>query len=226
MENLNPAVSITLADAVEKKIYQYISRNKMQPGDSLPKEEELSNVLKVSRSIVREAMSRLRMLGLVETRKKKGMTIAQPDAFIGLEKMVSTGVMSEEYRKDLLEMRVILELGMTDYIFYNKTNSDTKELEAIVKKENLKKITLYELNQLDMAFHSKLYDISGNKVLKHLEVILKPVFRNIYDDAEKSSKTISTGHKEICNILRCGTADEFREVMRKHLSVYMKFEIK
>lgn len=226
MENLNPVVSITLADAVEKKIYEYISRNKMHPGDSLPKEEELSKVLKVSRNIVREAMSRLRMLGLVETRKKKGMTIAQPDAFIGLEKMVSTGVMSEEYRKDLLEMRVILELGMADYIFNKKTDRDIKELEAIVEKENLKGMTLYELNQRDMAFHSRLYDISGNKVMKHLQGILKPVFRNIYDDAEKSSKTITTGHKEICNILRCGTADKFREVMRKHLSVYMKFETK
>lgn len=226
MENLNPVVSITLADAVEKKIYEYISRNKMHPGDSLPKEEELSKALKVSRNIVREAMSRLRMLGLVETRKKKGMTIAQPDAFIGLEKMVSTGVMSEEYRIDLLEMRVILELGMADYIFNKKTDSDIKELEAIVEKENLNKMTLYELNQLDMAFHSRLYNISGNKVLKHLQGILKPVFRNICDDAEKSSKTITTGHKEICDMLKCGTADEFREVMRKHLSVYMKFETK
>ena len=154
------------------------------------------------------------------------MTIAQPDAFIGLEKMVSTGVMSEECRKDLLEMRVILELGMADYIFAKKTDDDIKALESIIEKESYGRITLYELNQLDMAFHSKLYEISGNKVLKRLQGILKPVFRNIYDNAEKSSKTITTGHKEICKILRHGTVEKFREAMRKHLSVYIKFKIK
>lgn len=224
METMNPVFSVTLADAVEKRIYEYIAGNKMREGDILPKEEELSRTLNVSRNIVREALSRLRMLGLIETRRKKGMTLTQPDAFIGLEKILSAGVMSEEYRKELLEMRIILELGMADYIFNNKTDNDIEELEAIVAKENSKKTTLYELNQLDMVFHSKLYEISGNKLLKHFQGILGPVFRSIYEGAKTSSNRIVTGHKEICKVLRQGPAEEFRKIMHKHLSVYMKFK--
>lgn len=222
MESFNHVSSMTLADAVEKKIYEYITAHKMTPGDPLPKEEELAKLMNVSRNIVREALSRLRMLGLVETRKKKGMTIAQPDAFIGLEKMVTTGVMSDEYLKDLLDMRIILELGMSDYVFNNKTEKDIKELEAIIAGETSKKITASELNQIEIAFHSKLYEMSGNGVLKRLQNILKPFFQSI---SKKPRKEVTVSalpeHKDICRVLKNGSAEEFREIMNRHLSVYI-----
>ena len=226
MIKLNPVVPITLADAVQEKICEYISDNKMNAGDPLPKEEELSKVLQVSRNILREALGRLRILGLVETRKKKGMSVAQPDAFIGLEKMVATGIMSEEYRQELLEMRVILELGMSDYIFERKNENDIKELEAIVERENSKGIDVYELHRLDMTFHAKLYEIAGNNMLKRFQGILRPVFRSICEEAKKSSREAKTHHREICKVLRHGSLEEFRQIMRKHLSVYMTFKTK
>ncbi len=224
MEGLNPVYSVTLADAVEKKIYEYIGKNKMSKGDTLPKEEELAKALNVSRNIVREALSRLRMLGLVETRKKKGMTLAHPDAFIGLERILATGLMSEEYRKDLLEMRIILELGMSDYIFHYKTESDIRELEAIASKENSRKISWKEIEDIEIAFHSKLFEMSENSMLKRLQKILRSFFRSIENKPPRRSKSSSPPtHKDICDVLKNGTADEFRQVMHRHLIVYMKF---
>lgn len=221
MEGLKPVSPLTLADAVEKKICEYISRNKLNKGDTLPKEEDLARTLNVSRNILREALSRLRMLGLVETRRKRGMTLAQPDGFIGLERMLSTGLVSDEYGKDLQEMRVILELGMTDYIFHRKTPKDIRELEEIISKASSQKSSRREIEEIEIAFHSKLYEMSGNNVIKHLEGILRSFFTGI----EKTSGTPSKrqpppDHRDICKILRNGTAEEFREVMYKHLSVY------
>ncbi|MFA6569253.1 MAG: FCD domain-containing protein [Victivallales bacterium] len=224
MKGLNPVSSVTLADAVEKKIYEYISGNKMKTGDALPGEEDLSRTLDVSRNILREALSRLRMLGLVETRKKRGMTLAQPDGFIGLERMLSTGMVSEEYRKDLLELRIILELGMADYIFHRKTEKDMRELEAITSKENSGKTTRSEVEGIEIAFHSKLYEMSGNNVLKHLQGILRSFFTNIGKKSRRPSKSPAPpDHSDICKVLKNGSADEFRRVMHEHLSVYKDF---
>lgn len=221
MKGLNPVCPVTLADAVEKKICEYISVNKMNRGDALPGEEELAKTLNVSRNILREALSRLRMLGLVETRKKRGMVLSQPDGFIGLERMLSTGIVTAEYRKDLLDMRIILELGMTDYIFHHKTEKDIRELEAIISKENSKKTTRRKVEELEIAFHSKLYEISGNSVLKHLQGILRSFFTNIKNKSGKPAKNPPPpDHRDICKVLRNGSAVEFREVMYEHLSVY------
>ncbi|OGV48796.1 MAG: hypothetical protein A2017_21465 [Lentisphaerae bacterium GWF2_44_16] len=222
METLNPVFPVTLADAVERQIYAYIVGNKMNEGDALPKEEDLAKTLKVSRNIVREALSRLRVLGLVETRKKKGMTLAQPDAFIGLERMVTTGVMSEDCRKDIFEMRIILELGMTDYIFHNKKENDIRELEDIAAKENSKKTGRLRLEELEIAFHSKLYEMSGNNVLKRLQGILRPFFKAKISGLSK--KITPPSHKDICKVLKNGTVEEFRRVMHAHLSVYLIFD--
>ena len=223
MKGLNPVSSTTLADAVEKKIYEYISKNKMSKGDTLPGEEELARTLNVSRNILREALSRLRMLGLVETRKKRGMILAQPDGFIGLERMLSTGMVGEEYRKDLLEMRIILELGMTDYIFHRKTEDDMRDLEKIISKENSKKTSRMQVEEIEIAFHSKLYEISGNNVLKHLQGILRSFFKNIEESPKPSKHSLPPDHRDICQILKNGSVDEFRQVMYKHLSVYKNY---
>lgn len=218
MEKLDPVNSVTLADAVEQKIYSYISSNKMMPGDPLPKEEDLAKSLNVSRNIVREALSRLRMLGLVETRKKKGMTLAQPDAFIGLEKMIDTGMMSDNYRRDILDMRIILELGMCDYVYRNRTEENMSELEAIAHQKTR---TEAEINETEVAFHSKLYKIAGNEVLGRLQGILKPFFK--VARAKKATQKLDSAppdHKDICKVLRNGTSEEFRNIVHEHLKVY------
>lgn len=61
----------TLADQVEEKIIEYIKENHLTPGDSLPNEMQFSEMLGISRNVVREAMSRLRMLGLIQSRTKE-----------------------------------------------------------------------------------------------------------------------------------------------------------
>lgn len=67
----------TLAEVVEKQLLGYIRQGGLQAGDLLPKEEELAAALKVSRHIVREGISRLKVLGIVEARKHRGTVIGE-----------------------------------------------------------------------------------------------------------------------------------------------------
>ena len=70
---INNLSGTTLADHVEEEIIQYIKSHDLHPGDALPNEMEFSRMLGVSRNVIREAMSRLRMLGLIQTRTKRGL---------------------------------------------------------------------------------------------------------------------------------------------------------
>jgi len=97
-----------LVEVVEQKILNIVRKNNLSIGDSLPAELELTEGLGVSRSVVREALSRLRMLGLLESRKKRGMVIAEPDVFGGCSQVLDAAFLNEKTQRDLCEMRITL----------------------------------------------------------------------------------------------------------------------
>ena len=128
-------LTTTLADQVEEKIIQYIKINQLTPGDSLPNELQFSEMMGISRNVVREAMSRLRMLGLVNSRTKRGIVVTEPPLLKGFSKVLDPQLLSIETIKDMMGMRLALEIGIADFIFTNITDKDIQELEIIVARQ-------------------------------------------------------------------------------------------
>lgn len=62
--DLGKIVQQTMPDIVEMRLREYLKQKSLKPGDPLPKEVDLAESLGVSRNVVREALSRLRMLGM------------------------------------------------------------------------------------------------------------------------------------------------------------------
>lgn len=60
---------VSLVEQTQRDILEYISKNNSNA--QLPKEQEFVGLLGVSRVVVREALSRLRALGIIETKRKK-----------------------------------------------------------------------------------------------------------------------------------------------------------
>ena len=105
---------LTLVEQTQRDILKYISENK---DSKLPKENELSELLGVSRVVIREALSRLRAVGIIETKRKKGSTVVVPEVFGVLKSIVSSGLLDKQTLRDLYELRLMLEIGMSDFIF-------------------------------------------------------------------------------------------------------------
>ncbi len=133
-------VQTSLADKVEESLCQYFKDNKLVTGDSLPKETELAEGLGVSRNVIREALSRLRMLGIIETKKRKGMVLAEPDLLSGLRRVMDPGMLGDEAMKNLFELRLVLEVGMSDLLFARMTPKHLEELESIAGVLVLKRL--------------------------------------------------------------------------------------
>ena len=62
--------TITLVDQVEDRLLNYLKEKDIRTGDSIPNELELAAALGVARSVLREALSRLKMMGMIETRTR------------------------------------------------------------------------------------------------------------------------------------------------------------
>ncbi|MBQ8421193.1 MAG: FadR family transcriptional regulator [Bacteroidales bacterium] len=220
---------LSLVEQTQREILKYISQNSSKP--TLPKEQEFVELLGVSRIVVREALSRLRALGIIETKRKKGTVVVVPEIFAVLKTIIASGVLDKDTLRDLYQLRLMIEIGMADFIYLNKTEEQINRLDGIVAEEVEleKEMTLAgtdtekysiakKLTDIDIRFHSTLFEMTGNKSLMDFQYILRHLF-TLYLPKIKTdyhSRTI-VSHVSLFNLLRTGTADAFRMAMRLHL---------
>ncbi|RKO71219.1 FadR family transcriptional regulator [Sphingobacterium puteale] len=221
INDLTPIATSTRADIVEIRIREYLSNKKLKTGDTLPTELELAEALDVSRNVLREALSRLRMLGLIETKKKRGMVLSAPDILGSFERVLNPQLMDENTMKDIFELRLVLELGMADLLYLRKTDKDIAELEQIVKKDKNADAEEFRISQ-EIAFHGKLYEITGNNTLKRFQTMLMPIFGFVLSNSHHSIKS-GVSHSDLVQILKNGDRDSFSDAMREHLRPHIEF---
>ena len=210
----------SLVDKVENNLVQLLQQQKLKIGDSIPTELELAQKLGVSRTVIREALLRLRMMGLIESRKKRGSVITSPDLFGMMSKSMNPHILDQETLKEIFEIRLVLEIGMADLLFHRITKEDITELRNIVSNEP--PATQYHLFNVEheIAFHGKLYEITGNETLKKFQKMLLPVFDYVHNSGLlKKQPLLKTfvSHKELVDLLENGNPEDFRKGMREHL---------
>jgi len=222
---------VTLVDQVEEKLLDYFKSMDLQPGDAIPKEQDLAVSLGVGRGVLREALSRLRMLGLIETRTRRGMILTEPSLLGAMKRVVEPKILGDDALFDLLGFRVALEIGICDLIFNNLTDQHLEELETIVNRG-----VVYSYGEYtpvsEYEFHTKLYDITGNKTISEFQKVIRPVsvflkdkfkdyFLPINRELEKTGKRIT--HKDLLELLKKRDKNGFRQAMVNHFAPYYSF---
>lgn len=207
----------TLADGVERRLLEYIRQGQLQVGELLPKEEDLAEALQVSRHIVREGISRLKVLGIVESRKHRGTVMTHPTVFDNLKKVAEANLFTPEECKEFMELRVALELGMANFIFIRKTPEAIQKLRLLAGKPGVTVLNFKE----ELAFHSALLEISGNNTAVNFREIVYNAFYPVYATRNRVHQPNSVSHWDICNVLESGSAEDFQAIMRKHFQRYL-----
>lgn len=212
---LEKIVPATMADVVEVKLRQYLKNKPFLPGDALPTEAELAEALGVSRNVLREALSRLRMLGMIESKKKRGMVLTKPDILGAFEKVLDPLIIDKDTLQDIFELRLVLEMGLADLLFLRKTDKDVEELETIAKAEKYDSGKQFRIKS-EIEFHGKLYEMTGNNTLKRFQSMLLPIFGYVVT-LEKKKIAGKVNHLDLVQILKKGTKEDFKKGMYEHL---------
>ena len=122
----------TLGEITAQKLVRMIQEKGYVPGDKLPTEMELSEVLRVGRNTVREALRILMSRNIVTIRQGSGTFVSEkngiPDDPLGFTMMEDTGKLT----RDLLQVRVILEPPIAALAAQNATEEDLARLEQIL----------------------------------------------------------------------------------------------
>lgn len=236
-EGMEPLENLSLVDRVEQRILNYIKENGLRPGDPLPRELQLTEWLGVSRTAIREAMLRLRTLGLIESKKHRGMILKEPDLVENFERMLDPKMLDEQTLNDLFEFRLMFEIGMVDFVFARKTEKQIDELELLVKKSSNSRCDSNHFSlEEEVAFHKLLYKMADNPMLFKFQKLLLPVFQYVHElQKTESINHASNGtlpdypvitHKDLLRELKEGTPQTFREAMRLHLEPHFRRVLK
>jgi len=222
--------SNTLVDKVEASILQFIKVKKLIPGDTLPNEMILSSELGISRNVLREALSRLRMLGIVQSRTKRGIVIQEPSMLSSFEKVIEPYLLGEKAIIDMMGMRLVLEIGLTEFVFLNLTDSKINKLEAIISSQEASKYLLTV--EQETEFHKSIYEISGNNFIIQFQKIIHPVFEFAKTNYEsyfapvnekllKEDKIVT--HLDLFQFLKNRDMESYRNGIKMHLQPYLEF---
>jgi DNA-binding FadR family transcriptional regulator len=227
LSKIKPINTSSLVDKVELRLWEYFEENNLKPGDALPKELDLSRELGVSRTVVREAFSRLRTLGFVDSKKNRGMVLTRPDVLSSFERVLNPKILSHSTLQDIFEWRMVLEIGLADLIFSRRTEADVQELKEIVDRAEREEGVVAGFNaQHEMEFHSKLYQMSGNDTLRRFQSMLFPVFQYVIDHGlfikDYSYPVGYVTHRRLFEIIKDGTSGEFAVAMQNHLKPSME----
>lgn len=206
---------MSMADVVEMRIREYLKKEAFKVGDSLPKETDIAESLGVSRNVVREALSRLRMLGIVETRRRTGMVLANMDVISSFERVMDPALIGDATLRDLFELRLTLEMGLADMIWLRKRSEDIDELHAIASRQELSGDKSFVI-QHEIEFHGKLYQMTGNDTMMRFQNLLLPIFE--YVNSQEQVRVVGKAtHLDLVELLQQGDKEAFRRGMYLHL---------
>lgn len=227
LSTLIPLEKLTQVDKIEISLQQYFRSGNFLPGDPIPKEIELAEAMGVSRTAIREAISRFKTLGIIEARKNRGMVVSRPDVLNNMQRVLDTKLLDGDTMKDIFEMRLVLEIGIADLVFLRKTEEGLQKLKEVVDKEEKSKNAIEKI-KYDVEFHSTLYTISGNDTIQRFQKMLLPIFdyvdSGLHMIKKKSAPRPANAvtHRMLLDTILTGTPEEFRNKMRAHLMQYFE----
>lgn len=177
-----------LIDSVYARLRDLILSNELRAGQKLV-DRDLAEQLGVSRTPVREALGRLAMMGLVESRSRRGYYVKQYTA---------------EEMTDLYEFRKILEVNAARLAAKNADSAQMREFERIlVESEALAANPTNHARTvaLDLEIHNLIAEASGNVSLhRSIQNLMDKVMCFIWvdwvDSATADAVSIAAAHSE------------------------------
>ena len=149
---LKPIKPKRISDQVFDQLKELIFRGEMKPGQKIMPERELSEALNVSRTSVRDAISKLVVMGLLEQRQGQGTFVRSMDSIQNNPLAVAIDA-QDATLEDLLEVRMGLECNAASLAAQRAVDSDIQFLERSIADMH-KEVASGELGtEADVSFH-------------------------------------------------------------------------
>ncbi|HET9520910.1 MAG TPA: FadR/GntR family transcriptional regulator [Candidatus Limnocylindrales bacterium] len=210
----------TLPEEIANRLLQQIREQELRPGDKLPAERNLAEMMQVSRPVVREALRALALMRVVDIRQGDGTYITS------LEPRQLIAHLDFVFSKDsvalvqLLEARRVIESGNVRLAALRVTASDLAELETLVATLEGAIDDPERFSELDIELHIAVCAAAGNfLLLQFMNIIstLGRVSRERTGGLREVREAAMHDHRLLLEALRAHDPGAAERAMRTHL---------
>ncbi|WP_335489564.1 FadR/GntR family transcriptional regulator [Neobacillus niacini] len=208
-----------------EEIRHLILEGGLSPGDRLLSERELASQLQVSRTVIREALKSMELLGIVEV-KAGGTFIKEPELNGIYHTLSYTMALDSVTITDLLETRKIIEVQAIKLAAVRRSSTNLSILSEILTemKQALIENDLKKSVSADHKFHSYLVKSSQNKVLSIMMDATSDLFREVLSITREKlgqfngmDKAIYAQHYSIFKAIKDQDVEFAETIMTEHL---------
>ncbi|MGY2167718.1 FadR/GntR family transcriptional regulator [Pseudomonas gingeri] len=212
-----------LATDLVNHLTQQIRLGQLKPGEKLPSESTIVREHKVSRTVVREAISKLQASGWVETHHGVGSFVLEREEAHGLRLSADTALSV----RDILELRLGLETQAVALAARRRSAEHLRQMREALDEYQSLLANNDSCVAADQRFHLLIAEATGNpyfaEILLHLGQSMIP--RTRVQGAERGDADLAQlgqlanqEHEAILNAIQRQDADAARAAMWTHLS--------
>lgn len=209
-----------LPQEIATQLLQQIKEQELRPGDKLPPERQLAQMMDVSRPVVREALRALSLMGVVDIRQGDGTYVTS------LEPRQLVAHLDFVFAKDsvaltqLLEARRVVETGNVRLAAERITDRQIEEIDGLVGALAANVDDPVRFGELDIALHSAVCAAADNfLLLQFMGIIttLSEVSRERTGGIRAVRVAALHDHRRLLAALRAHDPDAAEHAMQAHL---------
>jgi DNA-binding FadR family transcriptional regulator len=216
----------SLTQQVVSEIEEQIRSGAIIPGDRLPPETDIVAQRGVSRTVVREAISRLQAAGLVETRHGVGTFVLKPrkEAGFGID---PSAILTIRDLLHMLEFRISIESDAAALAAMRAGEEDLQAMRRILRLFEQGLEDAAGTIQPDYEFHLQVASATANhyfkEIMGHFQTAIVP--RTRINTAELGRvhqleylNRVNREHQDIYDAIALHDPEAARAAMRLHLT--------
>lgn len=206
-------------------IYEMIRTGQLIPGQKLDSVQQLAENFQVGRSAIREALTSLRAMGLVELRHGEGTFIKEFNQEQIVYPLSTAILMNKEDIDNLLEIRKILEVGLVSSAAKKRTTEQLGKIEEALEEMKLADGDVELGEEADLHFHFAIAEASQNSLLlsmmNHISALIVKTMRETRKvwlfSKQTTCEKLYEEHALIFQAIKDQDADKARQAMLNHL---------
>lgn len=215
------------SDQIIAQIRQLINSGELKSGDRLPSERKLSEMFKVGRGYVREAIQKLEFYGILKTLPQSGTVVAGIGE-AALEGLINNVLeLNDKDFHSLSETRAVLEINAARMASQRATDLQLDEIQQALNDHKEKALSGVQAVEEDLMFHLKIAEACDNSVLRSLLLIIIPdviSFKKELDvSGESSVESTVEQHQKIYSCIKNKDMEGAEAAMREHLGFSLAF---
>jgi GntR family transcriptional repressor for pyruvate dehydrogenase complex len=165
-----PVVVSRASTAIVDQIRSAILSGRLEQGERLPPERALAEQFGVSRVTVRDGLRALEAMGLIEVRvgARGGAFVTVPSGSLVGQTMSDMMLMSALTPEDIMEARLVVELGTVSLACARASDEDLARLRQLCERGRVELKAKTYTRELSWEFHSLLAEAAHNPAIDGL----------------------------------------------------------